>query len=159
MNQWRVVECDADGAEVTFRRRGQSQSGVLYLLSSLFCPIYDHNSFQHHYGNWEAIISEQSPKWCLNTKTVMKGKKSCWKNTVDFAGRRGMKKQKYKRWFLIVHAERLDQLSIEKVQFGTLDNLRAIILETINKRQSVTPNEGVIGSTLANKGWSSFVKT
>lgn len=70
------------------------------------------------------------------------------KTTVDLGGRRGMKKKKYKRWFCIVHSERLDKLSIE---FSILDNLRVIILETINKSQSVISNESVIGSTLVNK--------
>lgn len=119
------------GLEWAFRRRGQSGARVSYWLSSLSCPIYDHNSLQRHYGNWEAIISEPRLKWCLNKKTIMKVK-GC-KNTAGSDGRRGIKEgeKKHKWWFCIVPTERSDKLSIEfKCNLGCL-----IIWELLCRRQ------------------------
>lgn len=49
-------------------------------IEMFICHIYSHNSFQHHCGNWETIIRELCPKWCLNKKIIMKKKKKkAWK--------------------------------------------------------------------------------
>lgn len=73
-------------------------TGVPYLLSSLFCPIYNHNSLQHLYGNWEAIISKLRPKWCLNKKIVMKVKAG--KTLLTLAGDGRMKGGKMQEMIL-----------------------------------------------------------
>lgn len=112
--QWRVVEW-------AFRRRGQSGTVVPYSLSSLFCPIYDHNSLQYHYGNWEAIICERRPKWCLNKKTIMKVKAG--KTLLNSVKKWVMMKKKNTRDdFVLFLVKRLDKLSIDSVQFRILDN-------------------------------------
>lgn len=81
-------------------------------IEMFICHIYSHNSFQHHCGNWETIIRELCPKWCLNKKIIMKKKKKrpekhCWLRVKMGIG------IKDKQWFCIVPSERLYKLSIE----------------------------------------------
>lgn len=103
---WRELKWFLMELMCPFWRRGQSGAEVSHLLSSLFCLICGHNLFQHHYGNWEAIISERHKKAVPAQKESNDAGKSLLTSV-----RNG--EWKCRQWIWIVQNERLAQLSVE----------------------------------------------